>query len=385
MIDNDNPAMRMLHRCAQDYFPPDKDIIDVCELYRVDHSWKALYAWFNRYKNFVFKNNQRILVLDHDTDYYPDVSTIGNNLYNLIRVMSWLDISTDHVVLLTAHYGLEQDVVSLCDQFNMTPPKVIEFSQWYAYPNIHEHVMPITDKKFSHLFITLNNQPRSHRMCLLAMLHQKKLADKGIISWHATSAGGVVNSSTNDQPTEIRIQSPYHFRTTDPFSRINDDLNICKRSIYLTSQYRSILDHTSVHPLITGRPFDKKTKWGADFFRYAPIYVITETVGQYRHVCFSEKTWKAMVSKKPFLFLGARHSLARLKKLGFMTFDSIWDESYDRAETVYERVDSLTDTLLQLSHQNWYVLAERCANIVDHNYNHIAQFQQQELALLSGI
>jgi hypothetical protein len=218
-------------------------------------------------------------------------------------------------------------------------------------------------------------------MIMMAMLHEKQLSELGIISWHSAKDINEIEILHKNNCV-VSIDQSCYFRTTDPFTRINEDLNLCQKSINLMSRYRSLYDKTYKDPLITGKPNHDDTRWTGDFFNNALLFLITETVGQYRHVYFSEKTWKAIASKKPFLLLGAKNSLATLHKLGFQTFDSIWDETYDRAETTFERADLISDVLLKLADQDWQNISVRCQPIIEHNYHNLEKLQQTHLSQL---
>jgi hypothetical protein len=43
----------------------------------------------------------------------------------------------------------------------------------------------------------------------------------------------------------------------------------------------------------------------------------------------TEKTIRPLMAAKPILVYGPRYFLARLRELGFRTYNEIWDESYD--------------------------------------------------------
>lgn len=98
------------------------------------------------------------------------------------------------------------------------------------------------------------------------------------------------------------------------------------------------------------------------------LQVVTETCfrGQKNHL--TEKTFKPIVLKQPFVLVGNRGSLAYLKKYGFKTFDSIWDESYD-TEDDDSRIKSIVDLLDELEQQNKHELFKKCEPIVRHNYD----------------
>lgn len=372
------------HDLVPSNFPADIEILGQCNLVEHDYSWKKLYNFLLPFQGLRFEHNQRLLILDHDTDYYPSESSVGNNLYNLIKLISELDISTDHIVILTGSYGLEKDVKFLCDRLNLSYPKVIEFSQWYDFPQ------EIKEKQYfqirpSHLYICLNYKPRVHRMILFSMLHDKNLLSQGIVSWHAPNDIKIANDHAPTDNVSIDKINSANFRTTEPFTRINEDLNLCERSAKLLKQHFHTLNTTSKHPLITGQANELATRWSGDFFDHALLYVITETVGQYPYPYLSEKTWKAMTLKKPFLLLGAKHSLQQLKKLGFRTFDSIWDESYDSAPTLFQRANLITDTLANLSMKDWDEIIQQCQDIVEHNFYNLDQLQKNHLSQLKTI
>ena len=99
------------------------------------------------------------------------------------------------------------------------------------------------------------------------------------------------------------------------------------------------------------------------------VQVVTETsyAGNKQHL--TEKTFKPVVLKQPFILVSNRGSLEYLKKYGFETFSSVWDESYDTLPDD-QRISAVGNLLEELEHSNcreW--LSEQCATIVEHNYN----------------
>ena len=64
----------------------------------------------------------------------------------------------------------------------------------------------------------------------------------------------------------------------------------------------------------------------------------------------TEKTAKAFVAERLFVYFGGQHDLARMRRLGFQTFDNVIDESYDEIEdnqtrwqTAWQQVEWLCD------------------------------------------
>jgi len=102
-------------------------------------------------------------------------------------------------------------------------------------------------------------------------------------------------------------------------------------------------------------------------------HVVTETVFYYDKLHLTEKIFKPIVSKQPFMLLAAPGNLAYLKSYGFKTFDSVIDESYDDIQDPDQRIDAVVDQL------NWYCnltdaekldIAEKLEPIIEHNFHH---------------
>lgn len=74
------------------------------------------------------------------------------------------------------------------------------------------------------------------------------------------------------------------------------------------------------------------------------IEIISET-DSISDFWFTEKTANCLATGKPFVLVSGRGSLARLRDMGFQTFDSIINESYDQAQHPYDRIKRLTDSL----------------------------------------
>jgi hypothetical protein len=74
-------------------------------------------------------------------------------------------------------------------------------------------------------------------------------------------------------------------------------------------------------------------------------HVVTETVFYYNKLHLTEKIFKPIVMKQPFMLLAAPGNLAYLKSYGFKTFDSIIDESYDSIQDPDQRTEAVVKQL----------------------------------------
>lgn len=88
---------------------------------------------------------------------------------------------------------------------------------------------------------------------------------------------------------------------------------------------------------------------------------------------FSEKTFKPILNKSPFIFLGSPYGLKYLRSLGFKTFNFVIDESYDAEMLTYKRVKSALEQakiLCELSVNECTKKLEQLNDVCEYNYNH---------------
>tara|TARA_Y100001937_G_C6948920_1_gene253735 strand:- start:189 stop:527 length:339 start_codon:yes stop_codon:yes gene_type:complete len=64
-------------------------------------------------------------------------------------------------------------------------------------------------------------------------------------------------------------------------------------------------------------------------------------------IFITEKTWKAIAYGKPFLLNGDPKSLEYLRSLGYKTFGSFWNESYDSMNNV-DSIKHISDIVKKL-------------------------------------
>lgn len=107
------------------------------------------------------------------------------------------------------------------------------------------------------------------------------------------------------------------------------------------------------------------------------VYVITESVAEYPYPFFSEKTWKAFLYKMPFMTVGGKGSLQKLRSFGFKTFGEFWDESYDDLEYAADRIDLVVKnivTLSKLTKNQLDNMHKEMLPLVEYNQNHMQEF-----------
>lgn len=102
--------------------------------------------------------------------------------------------------------------------------------------------------------------------------------------------------------------------------------------------------------------------WYADF----DLELVAETCCHGDTFFVTEKTVRPMMAGKSMLIYGPTNYLERLKNLGFRTWHSIWDESYDQLNGAarWHAIKHIINDLVRMDQEQLY---QQCLPIVQHN------------------
>lgn len=217
-------------------------------------------------------------------------------------------------------------------------------------------------KSYQYDFITYNriiNDDRSYRIYFVSQLIAHKLQDQGLISF------GVTDDIFDSWQDEV----------ADPDTKLSVNARLHAEQ-YLTNVNKLIIDLPQVHGSASaGIP---RTINRIDYNNDTPNYesfwhVVTETVFYYDKLHLTEKIFKPIVSKQPFMLLAAPGNLEYLRSYGFKTFDGIIDESYDKITNNDQRIESVVKQLAWycgLSDSEKISIMSAVEPIVLHNFHH---------------
>ena len=211
-------------------------------------------------------------------------------------------------------------------------------------------------------YVNFNRVPRSHRVMLLSGLIDNNLLDKGYNSF-----------DLDDQKVAEIIQGvPYDM---DPFEEQQ-----------VIANFNQIADKM---PMVLNRTPDRDNPVEVDsddirYFTQSYFSVVTETIfyratprdSYYDGVFFSEKIYKPLSYKHPFILVGVPGSLQRLREIGYKTFDGIFDETYDYVQDDDTRLKLIIQEITRLCNQSdhqWLVMQEKLQPIIEHNFNWLMQ------------
>lgn len=88
----------------------------------------------------------------------------------------------------------------------------------------------------------------------------------------------------------------------------------------------------------------------------------------------TEKTARPIMAQKPILVYGPVNFLDRLKKMGFKTYDSVWDESYDQLHGAqrWQAIKKIIHNFLSLTPHQRDIVLQHCQYIAEYNRQHLA-------------
>jgi hypothetical protein len=117
---------------------------------------------------------------------------------------------------------------------------------------------------------------------------------------------------------------------------------------------------------------------------YQDIFVdiICETRANGVLFCPTEKIWRCMVARRPFVVIGPQYYLQNLKRLGFLTFNDFWDEGYNEypPNQQIKQLEPVLDTIASYKIDHLSQKLTDMQSILDHNYETFSKLTFQQIA-----
>lgn len=220
---------------------------------------------------------------------------------------------------------------------------------WYRGFYALNYNAPVV-RQYQYDYVSYNriiNYDRSYRIYWTSKLVELGLLNQGQVSFNVTG------NPTDDWRDEV----------SDPDTKLSDH---AKRHAeqYLTDINKLVIDRTELPGSASADiPREVDALWN----------IVTETVFYYDKLHLTEKIFKPIVSKQPFMLLASPGNLEYLRRYGFKTFDGIIDESYDDIQDTDARIDAVAKQLqwyCSLSAEEKQAVIERLAPIVEYNFHH---------------
>lgn len=110
-----------------------------------------------------------------------------------------------------------------------------------------------------------------------------------------------------------------------------------------------------------------------DVYNSSWYSIVAETTQYNDHNQYTEKVAKPIVAGRPFVVFAGQYYLQNLRKLGFKTFSSVIDESYDLVENSNDRWQQGWNQVEQLCKLNPQQVYSALESVLEHNRRHFIE------------
>jgi|TARA_B100002003_G_scaffold219432_1_gene221107 hypothetical protein len=200
---------------------------------------------------------------------------------------------------------------------------------WYMYDKhkdnkfkfSHDHFGSYFYKKYD--FLYLNKQPREHRIKLY-----NKLLEENVLSNSLYTFLGLKSPVRLSKEHEL----PWVDANNYPMKGMDQD--------------------------ITEQPYIDTV-----------CSIVSETNDNDTDVFMTEKIWKPIIAQQVFVVHGNHLYLQKLRELGFKTFGSYFNESYDLERDRDKKIDSIVSLCKHLKTVDWQDIYRQTIALRQHNYD----------------
>lgn len=320
-----------------------------------------LYPWnVTEYANAVVKyilerhqDNMSIIIALPDeglvTYYFNFIDIIAKKLiteYNFVKNQLTYITTAANTIQNKKKYQ------KYCSELNCQPVNVCYINQFeygqatnVVVSNEYDHsLVQQRDKKF----ICLNKQARPHRIQILLEILKRNLRKHCYLSFYNNynSVRETLNFldylyNCNNFQTETHIQLIENIKNEFPIKlTMHDD----ESNMHILNSSDEALYKSTLFSLVTETLFANSINYIEPKIR-GGLHCFPSTL-------HSEKIWKTIRAKHPFVLASTPNSLQSLRTMGYKTFSPFIDERYDEIEDDILRIKYIMDEVERLCNMN---------------------------------
>lgn len=270
---------------------------------------------------------------------------IHGNVYTEFNYLKWRQIFKIEEEIKTAYYPLWHKV---------TAEMHLDFS--YQNDKLRNHQRPF-------MFSCLNGAPRDHRILTETFLKDHNLTDKSRYTFYWSDNVLPYSDYTLDWRKWPNLQEHNKHRAIDSH-KVQEP------------EFYKVFDDT-YFDFIT-ETLTTNERFGVEIDKYVtapPTPEYRQFFNEFKTIFITEKTWRSIFYKRPFILMGNYRTLEYLKSLGFRTFDCMWNEDYDNIHSPPDREKACLNLLKEVCdtyttesmHEKLY--SKEVQEILRHNYN----------------
>ena len=296
------------------------------------------------------------LVLEHGFEAFvtdPELDCIH-------QYMKTHQIPMNKVIYATGTGNIYEVYANYCKRKNIPECDQMKFVRFYptmesfAYNENQDPKEMDYDPDFlpEKRFLSLNLRPRQHRTLLLGMFHKQGLLDNSYFSYC-----GLRHGESIQQHLDMA-----HLNACDLDPEIYTELN--------TQMDRFYLDPDPVNTVDVVYDMGNHDTM-APYYHNSLVSISTETTFHTHIMAVTEKSFKAIKYKHPFILAGAQGLLQNVRDLGYKTFDDFWDEGYDdifNPNKRLQRIVQICEEINSWSDDQVREFRHEVKPILEHNY-----------------
>ena len=297
--------------------------------------------------------------------YNPSEPIADGEFEKIHKILPNLNINPNKIYYLTATYNPNDIYDTFCKKLGISEKmNIVSLAamQHHTHMIASRIVIPeYTPRIRPKTFLCFNKVIRLHRLLLIGKLIHSNLIESGYCStYYSERMMKQINEALPkleniDNDAKLSIESSmdkfplvideYKENRSNPIDILQDDLQYFENSYY---------------SLVTETIYFKE--------RIDPI----DQESPYCHaLTFTEKTFRPIALRHPFIIVGIYGFLKGLKELGYKTFAPYINEEYDNETNDVKRMAMIIDEVKRLNSftdEQWLNWQEKIKPIVDHNY-----------------
>lgn len=328
-------------------------------------------------RNYLLSVTNSDTKLLFDNLYEGNVVPMVDKIY---RAIDGTDIRPDQIHYFSCALDSEKHFEKYCEDFGIDEKiHVYGCNAWeyhlYKTSKIRNIDYEIRPKNKT--FLCFNRILRQHRLALVCLILKNDLLKNSYYSFFDDTMYGEfkwllanLRSNLSDSLYRTIVSEYLNYKRHFPLKlNINGDenINFVKEDdiTYFRESYFSLVTETYFFP--------------SHWIRSKNGTILEDD----QTIFFSEKIFKPILMKHPFVLVGRPHSLKYLRNLGYKTFSPFINESYDDIENNEERLLAIVDEVARLDKftiDEWLDWQTNVKEIVEHNHNVISSRKKYEYA-----
>lgn len=283
----------------------------------------------------------------HIFGYNPNI-TVDFEQFDLVLVSDIEYTSIQEVKTWLARNGVENYLLAQGGQVDtdrFCSDRMVYRYHWASQYTLRDTYIDTQAAVKPYMFDVLLGARRPHRDYVMLAMTDQRMLGSSIVTYRDCFIGHQVNDQSQEFAElfpNTPLQYPYVSPALDPTWEVQDQLS------------------NNISYLIP-----------VEIFRRCYYSVITETLGTGSNFFFSEKAAKAMFARRLFVAFSNANYYARIRELGYATFGSVIDESFDSDMVDYRRFEKTIEQMKYLSAQDPVQVLAKVQPELEHNHNQL--------------